>query len=100
MPVAASVFLGVLSVAYGGFLHGGSGSVLHGGIAVHAAPAAVAYRTAAVAAPVATYGAGLGFGHTIAAAPAVHYKTFLNGGAGLGFGAAAPHVKIISHVKK
>ncbi|EEC15571.1 cuticle protein, putative [Ixodes scapularis] len=43
---------------------------------VHHAPA-VAYRTAAVAAPVATYGAGLGLGHTLAAPvhQSVHYKT-------------------------
>ncbi|KAL3224541.1 hypothetical protein MRX96_026514 [Rhipicephalus microplus] len=34
------------------------------------APAVTAYRTAAVAAPVATFGAGLGFGHTVTAAPA------------------------------
>nr|XP_050030000.2 calphotin-like [Dermacentor andersoni] len=49
----------------------------------HAAPA-VAYRTAALAAPLATFGAGLGFGHTLAApalaaAPApVHVKQFVS----------------------
>ncbi|KAH8037367.1 hypothetical protein HPB51_009922 [Rhipicephalus microplus] len=40
---------------------------------------AVSYRTAAAAAPVATFGAGLGFGHTIAAAPAqVHVKQLVS----------------------